>query len=184
MGAPLSNADPSSTMGANVFNLRPGRHIKSFSLGEYNLSSTSGTRVYIDLDIPETTKFKDQKIEEREKQQNWRELQSPLPSTDESSDRTSTHQQVASQHRQDRRTPAPPRLSPSKTDPPKTDLVLDPQLIGAAVLAIVLTFPQFVTLSPSICVEAPLTYTQKEEKANARLKLLRTLRRKRRLLDG
>ncbi|KAL0015166.1 hypothetical protein SO802_002235 [Lithocarpus litseifolius] len=28
--------------------------------GEYNLSSTSGTRVYIDLDIPETAEFKDQ----------------------------------------------------------------------------------------------------------------------------
>lgn len=27
--------------------------------GEYNLSSTSGTRVYIDLDILETAKFKD-----------------------------------------------------------------------------------------------------------------------------
>ncbi|XP_065631609.1 uncharacterized protein LOC112014932 [Quercus suber] len=28
--------------------------------GEYNLSSTSATRVYIDLDIPETAEFKDQ----------------------------------------------------------------------------------------------------------------------------
>ncbi|KAL0010562.1 hypothetical protein SO802_005670 [Lithocarpus litseifolius] len=47
------------TMGANVFNLQPNLHIRAFSLGEYNLSSTSGTRVYIDLDIPETAKFKD-----------------------------------------------------------------------------------------------------------------------------
>ncbi|KAF3964343.1 hypothetical protein CMV_011356 [Castanea mollissima] len=31
--------------------------------GEYNLSSTSGTRVYIDLDIPKTAEFKDQLVE-------------------------------------------------------------------------------------------------------------------------
>ena len=28
--------------------------------GEYNLSSTSGTKIYIDLEIPETANFKDQ----------------------------------------------------------------------------------------------------------------------------
>nr|XP_023914199.1 uncharacterized protein LOC112025746 [Quercus suber] len=32
-------------------------------MGDYNLSSTSGTRVYIDLDIPETAEFKYQLVE-------------------------------------------------------------------------------------------------------------------------
>ena len=84
--------------------------------------------------------FHPRKLEEREKQHNRRELRSPLPSTSESSDRTSKHRRVAPQHQRDRRTLAPPRSSPPKTDPPKTDLVLDPKLICATILAIVLDY--------------------------------------------
>ena len=68
-----------------------------------------------------TIDFHPRKIEEREKQQNRRELRS--------------HIQAPTS-----RTPAPPRSSPPKTDPPKTDLVLDPKLICATVLAIVLDY--------------------------------------------
>ena len=64
-----------------------------------------------------TIDFHPRKIEEREKQQNRRELRS--------------HIQAPTS-----RTPAPPRSSPPKTDPPKTDLVLDPKLIGAVVLVL------------------------------------------------
>ena len=81
--------------------------------------------------------FHPRKLEEREKQQNRRELRSPLPSTNESSDRTSKHRRVAPQHRRDSRTLAPPRSSPPKTVPPKTDLVLNPKLTCTAVLSIV-----------------------------------------------
>ena len=84
-----------------------------------------------------TIDFHPTKIEEREKQQNRRELRSPLPSTNESSDRTSKHRRVAPQHRRDSRTLAPPRSSPPKTVPPKTDLVLNPKLTCTAVLSIV-----------------------------------------------
>ncbi|KAK9996781.1 hypothetical protein SO802_021467 [Lithocarpus litseifolius] len=37
-----------------------GFHVLQSHAGEYNLSLTSGTRVYIDLEIPETAEFKDQ----------------------------------------------------------------------------------------------------------------------------
>ncbi|KAK4593214.1 hypothetical protein RGQ29_017377 [Quercus rubra] len=45
----------------NKIHERVNKHVQLS--GEYNLSSTSGTRVYIDLDIPETTEFKDQLVE-------------------------------------------------------------------------------------------------------------------------
>ena len=60
------------------------------------------------------------------------------PSIGGSSNRTSKHRRVAPQLWQDCRTPTLPKLSPPKTDPSKTDLVLDPKLIGPTVLAIVL----------------------------------------------
>ena len=102
-----------------------------------------------------TIDFHPKKIEERQKQQNRRELRSHIqatarasiahpstgkshPSIGESSNRTSKHRRVAPQLRRDCRTPTLPKLSPPKTDPSKTDLVLNPKLIGAAVLAIVL----------------------------------------------
>ena len=90
-----------------------------------------------------TIDFHPKKIEERQKQQNRRELRSHIqatarasiahPSTSKSFDRTSKHRRVAPLHRWDRRTPTPPRSSP-----PKTDLVLDPKIIYTAILAIVL----------------------------------------------
>ncbi|KAK7849561.1 hypothetical protein CFP56_002756, partial [Quercus suber] len=42
----------------NKIHQRVNKHVQLS--GEYNLSSTSATRVYIDLDIPETAEFKDQ----------------------------------------------------------------------------------------------------------------------------
>ncbi|KAL4603640.1 hypothetical protein ACB092_10G139000 [Castanea dentata] len=42
----------------NKIHERVNKHVQLS--GEYTLSSTSGTRVYIDLDIPETAEFKDQ----------------------------------------------------------------------------------------------------------------------------
>ena len=89
--------------------------------------------------------FYPRKIEEREKQQELQlHIQAPArapiayPSIGESSDHTSKHRRVAPQHWRDRRTLARPRSSPPKTYPPKTDLILDPKLIGTVVLAIVL----------------------------------------------